>query len=651
MSNKWFSRAALVISIPLVFAGCGGGVNTGSSGTEATAAKSIVSTGVVTGFGGANEGVQYAQGTESVFVNGVEYKTSASGVKAAGSQSEPMKLGEVVTVRGGLDEGELHGTADEIEVKGGITGPVAEVNASNGTMTVLGQDMTVDSNTVFEGAGGLGALSRGDMVKISGLPDSDGVILASRVEKMSAPFVPNKTEVSVVGKVDSTFGYNFRIGDLTVSSRQKVDGIERNRRAEARGTVSSLYGTTLNASDVEVEEDDTEDREDRDDGERRAKRDEDRETRRVHLTGFVTDFVSMASFKVNGTTVDASNIKVSGIANNVNVLVHGYKSGSVLVAKRIRILKNGPSEGPAPAPSPLDGAALYASKCASCHGQLGSSDVKGTTVSKTQSAIDKNAGGMGTLSNLSAAEIQAITNALARVPAPPAPAPAPTPVPAPAPAPVPAPIDGAALYASKCASCHGPLSSSDKRGTTATRIQSKHGGSNILSGLSSDQIKAIADALAKTTTPAPAPAPVPAPAPQPAPTPAPAPTPIDGAALYASKCASCHGALATSNKRGATATRIQSMHGGSSILSGVSADGIKAIAYALATSTSTSAPAPIDGLALYNGNCASCHGPASGFRGRTAEQTQAAINKNQGGMGYLSTLTTEQLQAIANATR
>ncbi|SNB46779.1 cytochrome c [Geobacter sp. DSM 9736] len=61
--------------------------------------------------------------------------------------------------------------------------------------------------------------------------------------------------------------------------------------------------------------------------------------------------------------------------------------------------------------------------------------------------------------------------------------------------------------------------------------------------------------------------------------------------------------------------------------------------------------ASADGAALYQANCAACHGSlaSSRKRGRTAPQIQNAINKNIGGMGYLSTLSSEQIQAIATA--
>jgi len=93
--------------------------------------------------------------------------------------------------------------------------------------------------------------------------------------------------------------------------------------------------------------------------------------------------------------------------------------------------------------------------------------------------------------------------------------------------------------------------------------------------------------LAAPVAPAPAPAAsTPAPA---ASTPAPAasaPAPvIDGAALYVADCASCHGALASSNKMDATATAIQNAinakTGGMGSLSSLTSAQIAAIAKAL----------------------------------------------------------------------
>jgi fibronectin type 3 domain-containing protein len=65
-------------------------------------------------------------------------------------------------------------------------------------------------------------------------------------------------------------------------------------------------------------------------------------------------------------------------------------------------------------------------------------------------------------------------------------------------------------------------------------------------------------------------------------------------------------------------------------------------------SAATNAPVVLDGLALYNTNCLSCHGTSK--LGKTATAIQGAITANIGGMGFLSTLTTAQIAAIASTT-
>jgi mono/diheme cytochrome c family protein len=70
---------------------------------------------------------------------------------------------------------------------------------------------------------------------------------------------------------------------------------------------------------------------------------------------------------------------------------------------------------------------------------------------------------------------------------------------------------------------------------------------------------------------------------------------------------------------------------------------------ASAQASATTSPAPVlDGLALYNQYCSTCHGTAK--LGKTAAAIQGAINANTGGMGSLSMLTTAQVAAIATTT-
>jgi mono/diheme cytochrome c family protein len=296
-------------------------------------------------------------------------------------------------------------------------------------------------------------------------------------------------------------------------------------------------------------------------------------------------------------------------------------------------------------PATVDGSALYASKCAGCHGALASSSKSGMTIVRLQNAIGGNIGGMGSLSTLSAADMQALVTALS--PATPLPVPTPAPVPTPTPTPT---SDGTALYAASCAGCHGALASSSKKGITIARLQAAiangTGGMGSLAALSVSDVQAIVTVLTPAT---------------PTPTPTPAPTPVvDGAALYGTSCASCHGALASSTKAGATASRIQTAinngTGGMGSLATLSSLQITAVANALATATPVPTPTPtpvpvVDGATLYGTNCASCHGAlaSSAKAGATAARIQAAISNNVGGMGYLSSLSATQITALGTA--
>lgn len=127
----------------------------------------------------------------------------------------------------------------------------------------------------------------------------------------------------------------------------------------------------------------------------------------------------------------------------------------------------------------------------------------------------------------------------------------------------------------------------------------------------------------------------------------------DGAMLYDQNCAGCHGPLATSNKRGATAERIQAAidanTGSMGSLGNLTADQVRSIADAL--SGGSTPPPSGDGEALYGANCAGCHGPisSSSVRGASANDIREAIDENEGGMGSLRSLTPDEVGAIAAA--
>ena len=268
-----------------------------------------------------------------------------------------------------------------------------------------------------------------------------------------------------------------------------------------------------------------------------------------------------------------------------------------------------------------DGAALYAAQCSTCHGALATTSKLGSTVVRLQNAISGNVGGMGALTSLSAADMQAIATALNG-----AATPSPTPTPTPTPAPTPTPVDGASLYVAQCAACHGALAGSGKRGATLARLQNaiatNAGGMGALSSLSVTEVQAIITALTPST-------PTPTPAPTPTPTPAPS---TDGVALYGSYCGACHGALAVSAMGGATAASVQAAiqanTGGMGGLSSLTSSQIQAISLALASIS----PPPSSPVA-----CGTCHAipPANGRHAKHSREHVSCASCH--GTGYTPT--------------
>ena len=351
-----------------------------------------------------------------------------------------------------------------------------------------------------------------------------------------------------------------------------------------------------------------------------------------------------------------------------------------------------------PPPPPTDGQGLYANNCAGCHGPLETSAKLNRNATQIQAAIDAGIGGMDVLSGLTPTEVQAIADALVSV----------TPPPTPTTGeglynsfclvchgeggtgglyegvtgasaneiasyiaseplmnsisltsqqlqaisdflsgatPPPPPSSGEQLYNTYCLACHGAGGNGGiyegVTGSSANEIANYIASEPLMNSisLSSDQIQTISDYLNGIETP-------------------PAPAPTDGATLYTNNCSGCHGPLATSSKLNRSAAQIQGaidaniggMGGLSSLLTPTN---VQAIADALATGGGGGGgtPPPVDGATLYTTNCAGCHGAleSSTKQGRSASQIQSAIDANTGGMGGLSTLTTNEVQAIADA--
>ena len=248
-----FQRKTIALAVfgALALAGCGAGTSTTGGSTTGT---SLARTGVITGFG-------------SVFVNGVEYETDSSSVTLDGTSSSEsnLKVGMVVTLEGSVNDDGVTGVATSINYADELEGIVSAVNIATdgtGTLTVMGQTVTIDAATVFESdvvaVTAFSNIALGNIVEVSGYSAGDGSIFATRVEvKKAAKEAGDEIELKgLVASVDTT-AQTFMIGAQLVDYHgATLEGMS----APANGvyvevkSVDGIVGTTLMASKVEIED-------------------------------------------------------------------------------------------------------------------------------------------------------------------------------------------------------------------------------------------------------------------------------------------------------------------------------------------------------------------------------------------------------------
>jgi len=312
-----FRRRDLLLAALALLGGCGGGVDSGGTGTGAS---STYANGPITGFG-------------SIIVNGVRYDDSSANIEDDDGHMrsrDDLKLGmrtEVlaspITVAGGV----YSATASSIRVHSEIVGPLDSVDAANALLLVFGQRVAIVSTTVFDSniAGGIQSLSPGDLLEVYGVLDvAAGRYVASRIERRtSAPAYKLRGAVVAL----SLSARTITLGSLTIDwsgVRPPADpatALAPGRLVRitlATAPVSGVWRATALTVGQPVQE--------------------DRDAAEVE--GRITAFTSPTAFVVNGLPVDASAASFQGVtavALGVEVEVRGSLRGGVLVANRVEV--------------------------------------------------------------------------------------------------------------------------------------------------------------------------------------------------------------------------------------------------------------------------------------------------------------------------
>lgn len=290
----------------------------------------------------APEPTQTAIGTISAFgsvvVNGVRFDNSSASVTMndATKSRDQLRVGMVVRVQGRI-HGDGTGVAQSIQYNDCVRGPITAMNQVQNRVTVLGQTVQLDDETVFDGVAlrDMNGFAIGDQVEISCLPDpSNNQMRATRMA-FQERFQNGISEAAVNGVVANLTASTFTISGLTVNmagvpAGNRPTGLANGMTVEASG--KSFANGILTAD-------------------RLRDRDRDRisypDNDGLEVEGYVSDFVSISNFKVSGQAVNAENATVKNgtaadIRNALKVEAEGTMTNGVLVAKVlvIKLLAN-----------------------------------------------------------------------------------------------------------------------------------------------------------------------------------------------------------------------------------------------------------------------------------------------------------------------
>ncbi len=321
--RRLFGPFLIMATVFSLLASCGGAGGIGLAailpGGGGIGGSGATASGSINGFG-------------SIFVNGVEYDTAQADIQVNGQSAteSDLGLGMVVLVSGTVNADGVTGTADSVAFDGNVRGPVESIQLSQDgdtqQLSILGSSVIVERiGTVFENTS-FDTLAVGDVIEVSGYPESNGKLRATRIEKIE-DFVPGVSEIEKTGTVSALVGNQFTLGGFTVDfATAELTGlpggvIAEGLLVEVHGT---LQGTIITASRVEAE----------DDIQSAFATDED-----VSVQGSISAFVDASSFTVNGVSLDASAATFSPadlqLANGQVIEAQGTWDGSVLHAASI----------------------------------------------------------------------------------------------------------------------------------------------------------------------------------------------------------------------------------------------------------------------------------------------------------------------------
>jgi len=184
------AKALLIAAAACALVACGVDQVAGIEGTGAPVASGVTSVGPISGFG-------------SIIQGGVEYQTTGAQIQIddQSATEAQLQVGQVVTIQGTVSSDGTTGVATSVNFSAELRGPVTQVDATAGTLTVLGQVVRITDDTLFDDSfttASIDGIQVGAVIEVSGSSNSAGELVASRIELAAAG-----ASLQVKGKVQS----------------------------------------------------------------------------------------------------------------------------------------------------------------------------------------------------------------------------------------------------------------------------------------------------------------------------------------------------------------------------------------------------------------------------------------------------------------
>jgi len=312
--NKTQIVTAVMLTTTILLApGCGGS----SSSSDGDADSTVVSRGLITGFG-------------SVYVNGIRFHTGSTRFSVdddSGVESD-LRIGMIVTVKGTVDDSRRNGQATHISYDNELKGPVSSItndpnDATIKTLVILGQSVEVNSNTTIDSDGGLtfDNIQLNDVLEVSGFVTTSGLI-ATHIELQDDDF-----EIEIKGTVQNITPNSFDINGFAVSydgttQLEDINLLVNDLFVEVEGQLDGA-GTTLIARKIEAEHEGLDD-----------------EMDEAEVEGAISNYNPVDdTFRIQGQLVDATGAKLYPstlvLVDGLIVEAEGHIVNGVLLADEV----------------------------------------------------------------------------------------------------------------------------------------------------------------------------------------------------------------------------------------------------------------------------------------------------------------------------